>query len=162
MKLPCIITLLLLSSGCTQDRQPTWEPMLDGGNHVGANDVSILAFVYNENADRSIVFYFPFETNSASDHTSNAASRNFDYSGVVTRSPNKEAVLDYHIASTDETKIRCNGTGYELRDGTAFHVAPDGTISQLPFAGLQPTKEYASDLKDYFAKFHAAAIEASE
>jgi len=163
MKLPYLVTLLLLVvSGCAQSPQATWKPLLDGGHHIGTNGAAIFAFAYNDAPERSVVFYFPFDINSSSDHTSNAQSRTFDYSGTITTSPNNEAVLSYHIASTDATKIRGNETDYKLRNGSVLHVARDGTVTQLPFVGLQPTKEYVSDLQNYFAERHPIPSEATE
>jgi len=136
MKLPFLITLLLsVSCGCTQSQQAIWKPLLDGGHHIGTNDATIFAFGYNDATERSIVFYFQFDINSSSDHTSNTKSRTFDYSGTITTSPNNEAVLEYHIASTDATKIRCNETDYQLRNGSVFHVATDAAEPEKTVLG---------------------------
>jgi len=163
MKLPYLpMLLLLVTCGCGQSPQPTWKPLLDGGHHVGMNGVTIFAFAYNDAPDRSVVFYFSFGINSSSNHSSNAKSRTFDYSGAITTSPSNEAVLDYHIASTDATKIRCNETDYQLQDGAVFHVGQDGTVTQLPFSGLKPTEEYVSDLQDYFAERQPKPSEATK
>ncbi|WP_146512154.1 hypothetical protein [Thalassoglobus neptunius] len=144
-----IATLVLTLCGCSQKAQPTWKPMLDGGHHVGIDGVSIFAFGYNHDPDRSIVFFFPLDISSSGDHSSNAESRTFDYSGTITSSPSKKTVLSYRISSTDPTKVTCNNADYRLSDGTVFYVAKDGAITQLPFAGLGPTKEYVSDLQAY-------------
>jgi hypothetical protein len=115
------------------------------------SDASILAFGYNDDPERSIVFFFPFDINSSGDHSSNAESRTFDYSGTISSSPSKRIVLSDRISATDPTKVTCNNADYSLSDGTVFYVDKGGAITQLPFAGLPPTKEYVSDLQTYFA-----------
>ena len=163
MKSSLLVTLLLfVASGCSPQAQSTWKPLLDGGHHIGTGGASILAFGYSDHTERSIVFFFPFDINSGSDHTSNAKLQTFDYSGTVTVSPGKEPVLSYHIASSDVATITCNETDYELRKGSVFYVAHDGTITQLPFAGLQPTKDYVSDLQEYFGSKPEKAVETKE
>lgn len=152
MKMIYLITsLVLVLCGCSQKSQPTWKPLLDGGHHVGIDGASIFAFGYNDDPDRSIVFFFPMDINSSGDHSSNAESRTFAYSGTITSSPSKKVVLSYRISSTDPTKVTCNNTDYRLSDGTVFHVDKGGAITQFPFAGLRPTKKYVSDLQTYFA-----------
>ena len=146
-----ISSLVLVLCGCTQKTHPTWKPLLDGGHHVGVDGSTVFAFGCNDDPDRSIVFFFPMNTSSSGDHSSNAESRTFDYAGTITTSPNQKTDLTYRISSTDLTKVTCNNTDYSLSDGTVFYVAKDGAVSQLPFAGMRPTKEYVSDLQTYFA-----------
>lgn len=149
MKHIFLISVLSFAAGCSQTATPTWKPALAGGHHIGIGDSTILAFGYSDAPQHSVVFFFPFDINSSTDHTSNPKSRTFDYSGTVTRSPDKKEVLSYAISSTDASKITCNEVAYDLRHGSVFNVALDGTITQLPFAGLEPTKEYVGELEQY-------------
>lgn len=163
MKLSYLLTsLVLVLCGCTQKTQPTWKPLLDGGHHIGTDGATILAFGYNDGPDRSIVFFFPFDINSSGDHSSNARSHTFDYSGIITTSPSKRTVLSYRISSTEPTRVTCNETDYNLGDGSVFYVAKDGTVTQLPFAGLQPTKKYVADLQEYFGSSRPEATKPKE
>ena len=151
MKPASLLALLsVLACGCKPNPTTTWKPLLDGGHHIGTTGATLLAFAYDENPERSIVFYFPFDINSSADHTSDTRSRTFDYSGTITTSPDNETVLSYHLSSSDVTRIRSNETDFELGNGSVFHVARDGTVTQLPFSGLQPTKEYVVKLQQYF------------
>ncbi|MEZ6134470.1 MAG: hypothetical protein R3C53_06135 [Pirellulaceae bacterium] len=54
-----ISSLVLVLCGCTQKTHQTWQPLLDGGHHIGVDGASIFAFSYNDDPDRAIVFYFP-------------------------------------------------------------------------------------------------------
>ncbi|QDU43609.1 hypothetical protein Mal52_20850 [Symmachiella dynata] len=163
MKFPYLIaSLLVLTCGCSPKAPPTWKPVLDSGHHLGFGAVSVFAFGYTDVPEHSIVFFFPFDVNSSTEHTSNPATRTFDYSGKITLSPSKEKVMTYHIASSDVSRITCNDSDYELKNGSVFHVSKDGTIKQLPFAGLQPTREYVLDLKDYFDSHQGNATEPKE
>lgn len=151
MKMIYLITsLALVLCSCSQKTQPTWKSLLDGGHHVEIDGASIFAFGYNDDPDRSIVFFFRMDINSSGDHSSNAESRTFDYSGTISSSPSEKTVLSYRISSTDPTKVTCNNTDYRIQDGSVFYVTNDGTVTQLPFAGLRPTKKYVSDLQEYF------------
>jgi len=146
-RLMLIVAMLL---GCSS--QPQWNPPLGGGGFVGESDACMLSIEYRHDPARSIVFFFPFSGGSNAEHLVNPQSRTFNYSGHVSKngSDNKN-VLAYEINSTNPSTIICNDTHYSLDAGTVFHVDGEGKISQLPFVGLQPTKEYLKVLKNFFA-----------
>lgn len=160
MKLIYLVTpLVLVLCGCTQKTDPPYKPLLDGGHHVGIDGATILAFGYNDDLHRSVVFFFPFDVKSSGEHNSNADLRTFDYSGTITTSPSKKTVLRYHISSIEPARITCNDGSYSLMHGSVFYVDREGTVTQLPFAGLRPTKKYVSDLPEYFASNRPEATE---
>lgn len=146
--------LVAISLGCSS-QAPKWEPPLFRTNFLGEgsndNGSCLFAIEYNQEPVHSIVFFMPFSGGSRTNHSVNPLSKSFQYEGSVSNLAIQQDVLKYAINSSSATTITCNGKVYKLDSGTVFHVAEDGTISQLPFVGLKPSKEYLAELTNFFA-----------
>lgn len=160
MKFQYLLMLMIaVLLGCSS--QPQWNPPIGGGGFFGENDASMLLIEYKNDPAHSIVFFFPFAGGSSTDHRVNPQTQTFSYSGHVSKNgSDNRNVLTYEISSTNPSTISCNDTHYSLDAGTVFQVDDDGNISQLPFVGLQPTKEYLKSLKNFFATYQRTPLAA--
>lgn len=103
---------------------------------------------YLKNPAHTVVFYFPGELNSRSRSSQNATRRSFLTD--VTLQANGMQAVTVKGESSHPGSIRINGTEYKLAEGALFRVSADGEIHQLPFAPLEPSREYLAVLTRFF------------
>lgn len=149
-RVPCWCLLLCLAmAGCRMSVGPAAVPAAPSEGLIGTGEASLY---YHAIADRTIVVYFAGPLNLSSRSSQN--TRSGDYAIDVTLSADGDGPKEITVVggSGRPQSIRIKGQEYELRDGTVFRVSPTGEVTQLPFAGLPPSKEYVNALHEYFQK----------
>jgi hypothetical protein len=137
-----ILICALICAGCSSD--DPWESPSIG--LISSNDAS-LYYITPQN-DVGIVFFRAGRLNSSDSNTSDPEARTFHYSGTLT-AENDEVQVEYRFNSSNVMEIAISGAVYNLAQGAVFLITEQGSVEQLPFNPLPPSKEYGDLLRDY-------------
>ena len=135
------VTCMVMCFACSS--KAPWKSPSAG--LISTNEGSLFYITPQDNA--GVVLFHMGDLSSSSPHTSNPKTRTFDYSGTLTAG---DAVkVTYRLLSSDVERITINDIIYELSKGRVFLIAEQGSVSQLPFSPLEPSKQYVERLKNY-------------
>ena len=156
MKIATVTVLvgMLMGAGCS--RQVGWEAPSSG---LIFRDTGSLFYVIPQNSS-GVTFFHQGHLNSSTEHYSNPKTRTYDCSGTLTTAD--KVVVTYHLASSAPHVMTIQGMIYNLAQGRVFLIRTDGTVSQIPFAPLAPSEEYAAKLKEYLNAYQPIADGAAQ
>jgi len=130
-------------AGAGHSRQAPWDAPSAG--LISRNTGSLFYIVPYDTP--GIALFYGGDLNSNTSHISNAATRTYDCSGRLTTG--MKAVVSYRLASETPEVVSVNNKSYDLAEGRVFLIEAGGDITQIPFAPLQPSRQYATRLQEY-------------